>query len=51
MRHMVFPINEEAKLHWLRNMEVALNKSAIAAAEKDFLWNYFTQTADFLKNR
>lgn len=51
MRHVVFPINEEAKMHWLNNMEEALQKSEIEAADKDFLRNYFEQTAEFLKNR
>lgn len=51
MRHVVFPITEEAKQHWLRNMEIALEKSEIETTEKDFLWNYFQQTAEFLKNR
>lgn len=50
-RHIVFPITEEAKQHWLKNMENALDKSEISETDKDFLWNYFQQTADFLKNR
>jgi len=50
-RHIVFPITEEAKLHWLKNMEAALNILEIEKADKEFLWNYFKQTADFLKNR
>ena len=50
-RHVVFPVNEEAKEHWLRNMKVALDKSEIGSSEKEFLWNYFQQTAEFLKNR
>lgn len=50
-RHIIFPINEKAKQHWLRNMEIVLNKSEITGPDKEFLWNYFQQTADFLKNR
>lgn len=50
-RHVFFPITEQAKTHWLRNMKVALDKSEIGQADKDFLWNYFQQTAEFLKNR
>lgn len=50
-RHIVFPITEEAKQHWLKNMETALIASEIGNAEKEFLWNYFKQTAEFLKNR
>jgi hemoglobin len=51
MRHMVFPVNEEAKQHWLQNMKTALDKSKIERPEKDYLWNYFQMTANFLKNR
>lgn len=51
MRHMVFPINEEAKANWLSNMKKALDRSAMEESDKAYLWNYFRQTADFLKNR
>ena len=51
MRHVLFPITEEAKQHWLKNMEHALDLSEIANNEKEVLWNYFQQTAEFLKNR
>ena len=51
MRHMEFPVSEQAKQHWLRNMKVALDKSEIEESGRDFLWHYFQQTADFLKNR
>jgi truncated hemoglobin YjbI len=51
MRHVIFPITDEAKQHWLKNMKVALDKSEIDPSDKDFLWNYFEQTAEFLKNR
>ena len=50
-RHIVFPIDEEAKQHWLQNMKTAMEKSEIGSEEKDFIWNYFQQTAEFLKNR
>jgi hemoglobin len=50
-RHIVFPITEEAKQNWLKNMQNALEISEIAETEKDFLWKYFQQTAEFLKNR
>jgi hemoglobin len=50
-RHVVFPVTEKAKQHWLANMKKALEKSEIGRSEKEFLWNYFNQTADFLKNR
>lgn len=50
-RHVVFPVTEKAKDNWLNNMRIALDKSDIADPEKDYLWNYFKQTAEFLKNR
>lgn len=50
-RHVVFPITEQAKLHWLKNMEQALAMSEIADTERELLWKYFQQTAEFLKNR
>lgn len=51
IRHVNFPVDEKAKNHWLRNMGIALDKSEIGDPEKAFLWNYFQQTAEFLKNR
>jgi len=50
-RHVTFPVTEEAKQHWLANMKVALDKSEIEQPDKDFLWKYFQQTGEFLKNR
>lgn len=50
-RHVVFPVTEKAKQNWLANMKTALEKSDIGNSEKEFLWNYFCQTAEFLKNR
>ncbi len=32
-------------------MSAALDKSEIGDSDKAFLWNYFQQTAEFLKNR
>lgn len=49
-RHKPFIINEEAKMNWLKNMKTALTKSTMDAIHKDFLWKYFLQTAEFLKN-
>lgn len=51
MRHVVFPINEKTKKHWLENMKTALDNSEIELSDKEFLWHYFEQTAEFLKNR
>ena len=50
-RHVTFPVTEEAKQHWLANMRTALDKSEIDQMDKDFLWNYFEKTGEFLKNR
>ncbi len=49
-RHIPFIINKEAKTNWLQNMKTALAKSSIDADHKDFLWNYFQQTAEFVRN-
>ncbi len=50
-RHVTFPVTEQAKQNWLQNMEIALGKSEIGESEKEYLWHYFQQTAEFLKNR
>jgi len=50
-RHVPFPVTEQAKQHWLNNMEVALGKSEIGESEQEYLRHYFQQTAEFLKNR
>lgn len=50
IRHQPFQIDEQAKKHWLKNMRIALDKSSIPQAEKDFLLDYFQKTANFLKN-
>ncbi len=49
-RHIPFIINEEAKTNWLNNMQTALAKSTMDEDHKEFLWNYFQQTAEFLRN-
>ncbi len=51
MRHMVFPIDEKAKEEWLNCMHKAMDKIEIDPESKQYLWNYFVQTANFLKNR
>lgn len=51
MRHMVFPINEEARQRWLICMKVAMQQISMDKESRDFLWTYFVQTSDFLKNR
>ncbi|MDP3463956.1 MAG: globin [Bacteroidales bacterium] len=51
MRHMMFPITEDAKQHWLSRMKNALDQIDIDDDSRKFLWSYFTTTAEFLKNR
>jgi hemoglobin len=51
MRHMVFPITETAKDHWLSCMKNAMGQIEMDEDSRRFLWSYFTQTAEFLKNR
>ena len=50
-RHVNFPVTEQAKQNWLKNMDIALGKSEIGDSEKEYLKHYFQQTAEFLKNR
>jgi hemoglobin len=49
-RHVNFVVDEKAKLSWLNSMKVALNKSEIGEEDKEYLWEYFQNTAEFLKN-
>ena len=51
MRHVRFPINQEARDSWIRNMTVALDKNPMPEKGKEFLRKYFSDTATFLKNR
>ncbi len=51
MRHLPFPIDEKAKQEWLKCMKKAMDQVSLDQESYSFLWNYFTQTADFLKNR
>lgn len=50
-RHVSFPVDELAKQSWLICMRTALDKSEIGKEEKEFLWKYFQNTAEFLKNK
>ncbi len=51
MRHVNFPINEEARDHWLMRMKAAMDRVEMDDDCRNFLWSYFTYTADFLRNR
>lgn len=50
-RHVNFIVDENAKDSWLKNMRTALDKSEIEDEDQEYLWNYFKQTAEFLKNK
>ncbi|MBK9290683.1 MAG: globin [Bacteroidetes bacterium] len=51
MRHAPFPINEKARDHWLMRMKHAMDQVEMDAECRAFLWSYFVNTADFLRNR
>lgn len=50
-RHVRFPVQDNTITHWLGSMEAALKQSDIKPEYRDYLWNYFQNTADFLRNR
>jgi len=50
-RHMEFSIDENAKDNWLKNMKTAIDKIDINETDKQYLWDYFVKTANFLKNK
>lgn len=50
-RHVKFPVQDDTIAHWLKNMKNALDQSEINTENKEFLWNYFQYTAEFLRNR
>ena len=51
MRHVTFPIDDNAKEHWLMRMKHAMDQVEMDDECRAFLWSYFTYTANFLKNR
>lgn len=50
-RHVKFPVQDDTIEHWLGNMKSALDHSEINPEHKDFLWDYFQNAAEFLRNR
>lgn len=50
-RHIKFPVEDETIAHWLKNMENALEQSDINPEYRNYLWTYFQNTAEFLRNR
>ncbi len=51
MRHVDYPIDEAARDRWLMRMKNAMNQVEIDDECRNFLWSYFVQTADFLRNK
>lgn len=50
-RHARFPVTEEARRHWMKHMNSALEQNPMDQEAKAFLKGYFEYTATFLKNR
>jgi hemoglobin len=50
-RHLRFVIDERARDAWLQHMGDALDPAAISADDRDELWRYFVQAANFFMNQ
>ncbi|GAB1418213.1 globin [Bacteroidales bacterium] len=50
MRHADYQIDENARDQWLMRMDSAMQKVQMDDECRRFLWSYFVQTADFLRN-
>ncbi|MCL4108465.1 UNVERIFIED_CONTAM: hypothetical protein GTU68_046158 [Idotea baltica] len=51
MRHAPFAIGEAERDRWLELMSVALDETEVADAPKAVLLEFFTATADFMRNQ
>lgn len=51
MRHMPFPIDQEAANAWLGCMEAAMDDCGVSGPLRVFLTERFTHTANFMRNR
>jgi len=51
MRHMPFPIDQEAADAWLRCMESAMDDCGVSGPLRQFLTERFRHTANFMRNR
>lgn len=51
MRHMPFSIGEAERDRWLELMGQAMDEVNLAGAEREGLERFFSQTADFMRNR
>jgi hemoglobin len=50
-RHLRFAIGEQARDAWLDHMGDALDVAGVSAADRDELWRYFVQAANFFMNQ
>lgn len=50
-RHLPFPIDEAARDAWLTHMGEALDAAELDVADRDAMWRYFVQAANFFMNR
>jgi len=50
-RHLRFAIDENARDAWLQHMGDALDVAAISTDDRDELWRYFVQAANFFMNQ
>ena len=49
-RHLPFPIGSDDRDQWLLCMETALNELVSSETLRETLMNYFTRTADHMRN-
>jgi hemoglobin len=50
LRHAAFVIDLTQRDRWLRHMRAALDSIALPAAYDQLIWDYFTVTADSMRN-
>ncbi len=51
MRHMPFPVDQEAVDAWLACMQGAMDDCEVSGPLREFLTQRFTHTANFMRNR
>lgn len=50
MRHLPFPVDADARDRWLLAMRTAMDDSDIDPAIDAVMWEYFVQSAEFMRN-
>ena len=50
MRHLPFPVDDNAMLRWLRAMRHALDERHLDPAVDEELWSYFAMAAPAMRN-